>query len=553
MKKKLFIILSLIVPLVSMSVQAQPSAAKQKLLKLKTYKTGGELLSSSYACIIDKDGTTLSAWTPFVGADSAVVTDASGRSYRVAKIIGANELYNIARFEVSGVPATLQITLAKSAPSASSPLWVMTDSPVKTTLLRTEKFMEKYNFYVLNTNSTLNADKTAYPDGSPVVTDKGELVGMYNNGVSVLSATDYNYGRELQPNAFSGKDPTLSQTSIRKALPSDYKSAQVALMMLADGRKSDFMDAARDFIKMFPKQNDGYSSLANSYLSDGNVAEADKLLQQAIANATDKGEAHYNYSRAIWQKVAMQPEPPYGDWTFDKAMTEADAAYKIDPQPAYDEMKAKIDYGKGNYQAAYDKFISLTKTSLRNPELYLEAAQSKEHLNAPDAEILSLLDSAVAVCDTPYTSIAAPFFYARGNQYAKMGRYRDATFDLYRYELLSNSIQSVDFYYNREQMEMKTRLYKYAIDDINRALLLDTKNAMLWCEKANVHMRVNQLDDALRSADEALKLDDSASAAYIIKGIVQCEKGNKTDGLANLEKAKTLGDTQADTFIKKYK
>lgn len=552
MKKTHIILLAVSMLLLPAVAKAQPAAARQKLLTLKTYKSGGELVATSFASMVDKDGTVLSSWTPFVGADSAVVTDAAGHSYRVSKIIGANELYDISKFVIKGAPATLQIALAKSAPSSSSNLWIMTDKPQKTTLARAEKFMDKYNFYVLNGSGSLKSDKTNYPDGSPVVNDKGELIGVYQNGVSVLSATDYNYGRELQPSAFSGNDPTLRQTTIRKALPADYKSAQVALVMNSEGRIDDYMDAASDFIKMFPKENDGYSALANSYLSLGEAAEADKILLQEIANATDKGQAHYDYARAIWQKVALQPEPKYGDWTYDKAMSEADAAYKADPQPVYDELKGKIDFSKGNYEDAYNKFMNLTKTSLRNPELYLEAAQSRQHLQAPDDEILSLLDSAVAVCDTPYTAIAAPYFYARGNQYAKMNRYREAIFDLYRFEVLSGQVQSADFYYNREQIEMKGKLFQNAINDINRALILDPKNAMLWSEKANVHMRVNQLDDALKSADEAIKLDDTASAAYIIKGIVQCEKGNKTEGLANLKKAQSLGDQQADTFIKKY-
>jgi len=35
-------------------------------------------------------------------------------------------------------------------------------------------------------------------------------------------------------------------------------------------------------------------------------------------------------------------------------------------------------------------------------------------------------------------------------------------------------------------------------------------------------------------------------------GIAQCAKGNKQEGLQNLNKAKELGNSQAQTFIDKY-
>jgi hypothetical protein len=35
--------------------------------------------------------------------------------------------------------------------------------------------------------------------------------------------------------------------------------------------------------------------------------------------------------------------------------------------------------------------------------------------------------------------------------------------------------------------------------------------------------------------------------------LAQCLKGDKTEGVKNLNKAKDLGDTQADALIEKYK
>lgn len=532
---------------------AQPSSARQGLLTLKTYKSGGEAVGISYGYLIDRNGTVVSGWTPFNGADSAVVVDASGKTYPVEKIYGASELYDISKFAIGGASSLQPIAQAKSLPTGSVKMWIMTNKPLLVTPQRSEKFMTKYNYYVLSDNQKLKDNKQDYPNGAPAVNERGELVGIYNNGGSVLSVTDYRYCDELKPTGFSANDPTLKQTTIRKALPSDLKDAQVALVMAAQGRRADYMATCRDYMSMFPKETDGYFDLATIYWNQGKTDDADKILRESIEKSTDKAAAHYDYARSIWQKVALMPEPQYAAWTYDKAMSEADEAYKLNPQPIYDELRGKINFSKGNYNDAYNKFKNLSESTLRNPDIFFEMAQCKTQLHASDDEILALLDSAVGVCDTPYTSIAAPYFYARGTQYGKMGRYRDAMLDLYRFEMLSPTRPSSAFYYEREQIEMKGKVYQAALNDITRAIVLDQRNAELWAEKANVHLRVNQLDDAIASADVAIQIDSTYSVPYLIKGIAQCHKGNKTEGLPNLEKAKSLGDTQADSFIAKFK
>lgn len=532
---------------------AQPRTAVQGLLTIKTYKTGGEQIGTSYGYLIDRNGTVLSAWSPFNGSDSAVVVDANGRSHAVEKIYGANELYDFAKFCVADASSLKPIQLAKSFPSSSAKLWVMTKKPVEVVLSRSEKFLTKYNYYILGNKSELQNDNKAYPNGSPVVNEKGELVGIYNNGGSTLSATDYRYSDELNPSGLSMNSPTLRQTSIRKALPQDLKGAQLALMLASQGRVADYIATARDFISMFPSEADGYSSLAGALWRQGKTAEADKILQNGIAKSSDKATAHYNYAREIWQKTAMMPDPPYSSWTFDKAMQEIDNAYKINPLPIYEEMRGKINYSKGNYEEAYNIFMKLTKSSIRNADLFYEAAQCRQQQKGSDNEILALLDSAVCACDTPYTTIAAPYFFARGEQYGKMGKYRDAMLDLYRYEMLTSSQPTAAFYYEREQYEIKGKIFQGALNDINRAVILDRNNAQLWAEKANVHLRVGQNDEAIKAADIAIQLDSEYASPYLVKGLAQCQSGNKAEGIQNLQKAKSLGDTQADEFIAKFK
>ena len=132
-------------------------------------------------------------------------------------------------------------------------------------------------------------------------------------------------------------------------------------------------------------------------------------------------------------------------------MQQANAA---DPQFIYQHLMAQIIYAQAHYADALTLFESLARMEPRLPETYLEMAQCKEQLGADNAEVLALLEKSVEVCDTPYTATSAPYFYARGLQYAKMGEYRKAMVDLLRYEYFNQGRLGADFYYQREQIEL---------------------------------------------------------------------------------------------------
>ena len=73
-----------------------------------------------------------------------------------------------------------------------------------------------------------------------------------------------------------------------------------------------------------------------------------------------------------------------------------------------------------------------------------------------------------------------------------------------------------------------------------------------YAEKASLQVRVGLLDDAIDTANEMIGIDSNDSDAYMFLGLAQCLKGNKKDGIANLQKAKDMGNLQADTLIQKY-
>ena len=91
------------------------------------------------------------------------------------------------------------------------------------------------------------------------------------------------------------------------------------------------------------------------------------------------------------------------------------------------------------------------------------------------------------------------------------------------------------------------------MNDINRAIVMNPKETLYYAEKASLEIRVGLYDNAIATANECISVDAKDSDGYLFLGVAQCLKGNKKEGLKNLQKAKEMGNLQADNLIEKYK
>ena len=554
MKLRTLILIIALVLGVSNSIFAQPGAVKKAAdaaFTLTTFKADGSIQATSNGVCISADGIAVSPWKPFIGADKAVIVDAKGQKHDVECLLGANEIYDIAKFQVSG--KTTAAPLASAVPVGEE-VWVApmtkSGSAVKANVSNVEKFMDKYNYSILASSAT---DKL---NGSPVFNAKGQVVGLFDTSGDSQSATDANYAKDFILKGLSQNDMTLRQSGIRIGLPNTIEEAVVALMLSSEKPANVHEAVINDFIAKFPQANDGYYALANIQIGKGEIANADKTLQTAVAKVTAKDEAHYNYARLVYHNTVLpvlEENTKAAGWTLDKALDEIQKAQTVKANDAYRHLQAQIIFAKGDYAKAYSEFEALTKTKFNNPELYLEMAQSRQHLGATDQEILDLLNKSIELCDTPYVSTSAPYFYTRGQQLEKMGEYRKAVQDYYTYEYFNQGRLGAAFYYMREQCEVKGRMWQQALQDILIASRLDPKEALYPTEAGSLLLRLNKVDAAISAAQQAIQLDASQPDAHLILGIAQCESKQKEEGLKNIQKAKELGNAQADTFLQKYK
>lgn len=554
MKLKTLILTIALILGVSTNISAQPGAIKKAAdaaFTLTTFKADGSILATSNGVCISTDGVAVSPWKPFIGADKAVIIDAKGQKHEVDCLLGANEIYDIVKFQVSG--KTIAAPLATTV-SVGDEAWITpipkSGNAEKADVSNVEKFMDKYNYTILKSSAT---DKL---NGAPVFNVKGQVIGLFNSAGESHSSTDANYAKDFVVKGLSQNDITLRQSNIRIGLPNTVEEAVVALMLSSEKPTNIHEAIVNEFISKFPQANDGYYALANIQVAKGEFANADKTMQTAIRKVTAKDEAHYNFARLIYRNALIQEfaeKTKSVGWTLDKALDEIKKAETTKANDAYRHLQAQIIYAKGDYAKAYTEFEALTKTKFNNPELYLEMAQSRQHLGANDQEILDLLNKSIELCDTPYVSTSAPYFYTRGQQLEKMGEYRKAVQDYYTYEYFNQGRLSAAFYYMREQCEVKGRMWQQALQDILIASQLDPKEALYPTEAGSLLLRLNKVDAAISAAQQAIQLDASQPDAHLILGIAQCESKQKEEGLKNIQKAKELGNTQADTFLQKYK
>lgn len=551
-----YYILSFLVLFFGQRLLAQPSAVKnagKAVFTLTTFKADGSLLGSSHGVFIDNEGHGVSDWTPFAGADHAVVVDASGKKMDVVSITGANDLYDIVLFEVAG--KTTGATPANGQVTKGNKVWLMNygkggGTPLEMTVESVEKFADKYFYYILSGDAPDNAVSC------PFINSNGMVIGLMQRATTTnaIHATDVRFAADFKPTGLTVSDPLLRKTSIPVTLPKDKDQALLSMMLSAQQNDSArYMKTVALFTRHFPNATEGYAAQAQAESAKGDYAAAARIMESCIKNATDKSEAHYEYARLIYHKEVYHADAPYAEWNLDKAMEEAQEAYRIKPMPLYQHLQAQITFMQGNHQQAYDQFMTLTGTDLRNPELYYEAAQCKQQLQAPQEEILALLDSAVANCREPLGPESAPYFLARGTALDQAGQYRKAVADYNQYDSLYVGLLSAEFFYQREQCEVKARMYQQALDDIARAVYMSQGDPMLIAEMASLQIRLNLNDDALKTSELCIKIAPEYDEGYLLNGLALIQSGKKKEGLEALQKAKDMGNEQAGELIEKYK
>lgn len=536
--------------------------ARKAVFSVITYTADNKILNTGNGFYIDENGTAVSDYSLFKGADHAVVITADGKELPVRYIMGANDMYDVIKFKTVADKKIVALTMAPTGVSKGETVYLLpyatqkAEAGLSGTVAKVDSIGNQSLYYTLNLQAT---DKSV---SCPVMNAGGEVLGLMQKSTDKDGKESYaigvDYAAALSISALSFNDYTLNTIGIKKGLPEDESQALVYLYMASSQLKAeDYLNLLNDFIGQYPQNMEGYIRRATYYINTGaeaDVALAEDDIKKAEEVSAKKDEAHYQIAKLIHSYVVnTEADKRQKGWDYERALSEVNQALEAAQEPIYYQLQGDIYFAMQKYPEAYGAYEQVNKSNLASAASYYAAAKAKELTEGSDKkEVIALLDSAVSTYNQPYGQEAAPYIYERARLKLDSKMYREAVID---YNLFHDAMMgrvSAEFYLIREQAEMQCRMYQQAINDINKAIEMDPSNAGYWAEKGGIHLRLNRLEEAIQALEKALTLNPDEASTYRMLGYAELQHGKKKEGLAHLQKASEMGDTVAGELIEKY-
>lgn len=532
--------------------QAWVAQAKKAVFSVVTYDNKGDIKNTGNGFYISEDGIGVSDYKLFQGAEKAIIIDCDGNKNDISYILGANDMYDVIKFQVKTDKKTTALVIASTNGTAGQTAYLLpyttqkNATAQKVTLKDAATVAEKYGFYTI---STAVSEKNV---SCPLMNDKGQVLGLIQKGTdSECYAMAADYAQQLSIGALASSDYTLKSIGIMKGLPSDENEALVYLMTARDSE--NYADQLNLFVQQHPDNADGYLRMAQLNVDNQQYEEADKNLQIYLEKDEDKADAHYNIGFLIYNKAVYAPEPAYKDWTKEKALSEIDTAIGLNPESAiYQKMKADVLYAMGQYETAYSEYEKLLETEAKGAAIYSYMAQCKIAMQVSSDEIVAILDKAMEFFTKPYGEDAAPYLYSRAHHKAEAGKFREAVTDFNDVEHIYGGRASADFYLERGRAEAQCRMYQQALDDFKESGELAPGAEEPLVELASLQITIKDYQTAIETSKKLLEINPESAYAYRFMGFAQVNLGQKNEGKNNLTKAKDLGDPNAEVIIQKY-
>lgn len=532
--------------------------SNQSTLTVTSFDRQGKVLHSGYGFFISKDGQALATFDVFKDAASAEIRDAAGKKWQVTRICGANSLYNIVKFNTDCKSAAAdELSDAKlqngEVVSAVPNSGNKKAQPVQTRIDGMND-LDGIKYYTLATKLD---DSYA---GCPIFDSKGRVAAMVQGNSASKDtksyALDIAFQTLLKTTGMSAAEIALNGIKIPKQLPEDESQAFTYICLLPQNTQDSlsYLSSLQDFITAYPKNSGGYTQRASYWAACNNFDKADADYQTALGLVSNKEDIHYELSKIIYRLNMLPGYKQYKDWNMEKALSEAEAAYSANPLPLFILQKADCQFALKQYKAAFQTYQQVNATNIAGPKTFAAASVAAEMDKQDSTVVLALLDSAINRFEQPYPKGASIYLLQRASHLNRYGRYLEAANDYQAVEDLAGTNNlSHAFFYIKEQCDLKARLYPRALSDIEKALHLSPGNYDYLVEKALAEWRMGDYDEAIFAGQQALKANPKGADAYKAIGLAQGEKGNKKEALQNLQKAKELGDPQAEMLMKSLK
>ena len=521
---------------------AYPSVAS-----IVTYKDG-VLKADGTALFVGGNGNVVASGKLFVGADSAVVIDNNGKVHPVERIVGIDNMFDCIKVRVAHEKKMKYVAPSAAKVNVGDELYMLTYGVKKNALATPFRVLAVDSVYSLP-YYTLDRPVQERCLSYPLLNGNGEFVALMQPSSASDTVKSYAIGSMLSASLVSTtKDygrGYYSGIGIRTAMPEAKADALSCLYMQAMmGDSASWFSAINDYMASFPQSYEGYQSLAEYtaiYYRD--MPQADKAWERALALAENKDEIYFGKGKVINEIVLSGDSVSHPMLSFDNALAMVDKAISQNNRSLYTSYKADMLYRRHCFAEAGECYESLASSDMRGPDIFAKASQCHVNMNN-FGKAIELLDSAVA-CFGSVTKDAAAYILTCGIVKSSAKRYREAVQDMNRYEELVGGMLAAEFYYMREQAELNCRMYQQALNDIETALDLTPGNVLYYLEKGMICYRVKLTDEGIRTMLKACELAPDFADAHYLLGRLYMQQGNVSEARKSLEKAETLGHSDA--------
>lgn len=564
MNKKFFILFALTL-LAQWGIAQTPKWAektRKAVFSVVTYDADNKILNTGNGFFVSEDGVALSDYSLFKGAQRAVVMTADGKQMPVAAIMGANDMYDVIKFRVGITAKKVAALTPVAAPmNVDNVAYLLPYSTQKVSSLKSGKVssVDKVSDYAYYTLDMPLKDKMI---SCPLMNQEGEVFGLAQKAsgqdtTSICYAVDVRFVMAQEISAFSFNDTSLQQIGIKKALPETEEQALVLLYMASSQLSSEqYAVLLEDFIEQYPNSVEGYLRRASHNIfmakDEASIKKVEADFEQALKLGTKNDEVHYNRAKMIYNYVIESLENPYEAWNLDEALKAIQAAIAVQDLPVYQQLEGDIYYLKQDFPSALVCYEKVDNSSLRSPATLFTTAKTKEMMGAPVEEVLALVDSCVAYFSEPYTADAAPYLLERARVRMNANQARFAMRDYDACFKALNGNMNDNFYHLRAQAALEARQFQRALDDLAKAIELNSNELTYYSELAVVNMRVGRNEEAIKVLNNALAIDANYAEAYRLMGVAQMQMKNNKEACNLWQKALEMGDSNAQTLLDKY-
>ncbi len=283
----------------------------------------------------------------------------------------------------------------------------------------------------------------------------------------------------------------------------------------------------------------GFFAIAAYYVDEFSKKENTKGMVQGILGVTILIFGFWTVKQVgIWKDG-------YTLWTHVMSLDEGEKERSSLP---YWNRGQYLRNERGDYEAALKDYTRAVDMEPGNPELlnsrgktYFDMASSGKYKNQEKALIQQALKDYTEALSKPRITQGSKSeaLSNRGAALGMAGRFEESIRDITESVVLDSTNKNA--YANRSIAYLNTGQYEKALGDYQKYLKYDPNNPNFWYESGMVLRVLKRDEEAIKSLNQALKLNPQLAIAYLERARAQAQGGNLAAAQQDYQKAQQMG------------